>query len=342
MTGSERSDLEFRVLRLLCQPVLSPESRESFLRGIDPAIFLEPSHRIVYEELCALGQLPSDRLRELLPARVTNRGFPDFDFDALLEAAPLRGKELEDAVAALRTLRGNKEQTHLRQWSARGAGLSEPVIKAIAFSARSLSVMEALGFSGFTAWYIWRLQETHRRSWIVFVVWLIASFALHRDTPKTMGWRADNLWPATRRAAMVFAAFIVCVCVAGIFLGALHRLPEHWVYPRRFGSYLAFCLLQQVALQSLLMNRLLAAIKNERIAALLAGGIFAGLHWPNPVLVPLTFIGGTAMCWLFARERSILPLALGQAILSALVWWAFPLAWHHAMRVGPGFYTYLH
>ena len=74
MTRSERSDLEFRVLRLLCQSVLSRGSRESLLRGIDPAIFLEPSHRIVYEELCALSQLPSDRLRELLPARVTNRG----------------------------------------------------------------------------------------------------------------------------------------------------------------------------------------------------------------------------------------------------------------------------
>jgi hypothetical protein len=58
------------------------------------------------------------------------------------------------------------------------------------------------------------------------------------------------------------------------------------------------------------------------------------------VLVPLTFVAGTAMAWLFARERNILPLALGQAILGALVWWAFPLAWHHSMRVGPGYLTF--
>ena len=43
------------------------------------------------------------------------------------------------------------------------------------------------------------------------------------------------------------------------------------------------------------------------------------------------------MAWLFAKERNILLLALGQAILGALVWWAFPLAWHHSMRVGPGY-----
>jgi hypothetical protein len=31
---------------------------------------------------------------------------------------------------------------------------------------------------------------------------------------------------------------------------------------------------------------------------------------------------------------------LGQAVLGGVVWWAFPLAWHHAMRVGPGYYTF--
>ena len=120
----------------------------------------------------------------------------------------------------------------------------------------------------------------------------------------------------------------------------LHRLPEHLIDPKRFGGYLAFCLLQQVGLNSFLMNRLLAAFQQPRVAALVAGAIFGALHWPNPVLVPLTFAGGVAMAWLFATERNILPLTLGQAILGALVWWAFPLAWHHSMRVGPGYRTF--
>ncbi len=46
------------------------------------------------------------------------------------------------------------------------------------------------------------------------------------------------------------------------------------------------------------------------------------------------------MAWLFARERNILPLAALQVILSLLVWWAFPIAWHHGLRVGPGYYTF--
>ena len=205
---------------------------------------------------------------------------------------------------------------------------------------RYLTVVEALAFSALVAMYIWRWQAAHPRSWAIFPVWLIVSILVHRDTPKTLGWRADNLWPATRQGLIMFAAFVAAVCMAGLFLGALHHLPEHLIDRRRFLGYFSFCLLQQVAVNSYLMNRLLYSVENPIISALLASAIFAALHWPNPVLVPVTLIGGFGMCLLFARQRNILPLTLGQAILGGLVWWAFPVAWHHAMRVGPGYYSF--
>ena len=201
--------------------------------------------------------------------------------------------------------------------------------------------LEALAFPAFVALYIWHWQTAIPESWIVFPIWLLLSFVLHRDTPKTIGWHADNLKSAARRAAPIFLFLCAVIVVIGIALGALHRLPTHFVEPRRFIGYFAFCLLQQIGLQSLTMNRLLQGIKNPDLAALVGGLLFGALHWPNPVLVPFTFIGGTIMCWLFARDRNILPLVLGQSILGALVWWAFPLAWHHSMRVGPGYYTYV-
>jgi len=208
-------------------------------------------------------------------------------------------------------------------------------------SARRVScLVEALGFVAYVGWYIWRGQALLPATWWVFVVWLVASFLLGRDTPKTMGWRADNLWAATRKAWVFFTAASAAVCGAGLFLGMLQRVPSHLIEPRKFVSYLAFCVLQQIGLNSFLTNRMLAALEKRVPAALAAGVLFAALHWPNPVLVPLTFVGGAAMAWLFAKERNILPLALGQAILGTLVWWAFPMAWHHSMRVGPGFFTF--
>jgi hypothetical protein len=205
----------------------------------------------------------------------------------------------------------------------------------------TVNLLEALAFSGFVALYMWRLQLSRPESWLVFPIWLILSFAIHRDTPKTLGWRADNLWPATRRAVPVFVVFVFALFLVGAGLGAYHRLPAHFIDSRRLVGYFAFCVLQQVALQSLTMNRLLAGLHSDLLAATLAGAIFGALHWPNPVLVPLTAFGGGVMCWLFAKERNILPLFCGQTILGALVWWAFPLAWHHSMRVGPGYYTYM-
>ena len=209
------------------------------------------------------------------------------------------------------------------------------------FISSQLDLFEAFAFSAVIALYIWRLQSAALHTWLVFPAWLLLSFALHRDNPQTLGWRADNLIPATKLAVPVFLVLIAALVLVGIALGALHRLPPHLVEPRRFLGYFAFCLLQQVALQSLTMNRLLRAFSNSNVAALVGGLLFAALHWPNPVLVPLTLVGGTAMCWLFSRRRNILPLVLGQAILGALVFWAFPIAWHHSMRVGPGYYAFL-
>jgi hypothetical protein len=205
---------------------------------------------------------------------------------------------------------------------------------------RTWYLLDALGLSALVGVYIWKWQAAAPRSWLVLAAWMIVSAVLRRDTPKTWGWRADNLWAATRNAVPFFAVASTAICGTGLFLGMLQRLPAHLLEPRRFLGYLAFCLLQQVALNSFLTNRLLSYFERPWPAALMAGLVFAALHWPNPVLVPLTLVGGVVMSWLFARERNILPLALGQAILGALIWWAFPLAWHHSMRVGPGFWAF--
>jgi CAAX prenyl protease-like protein len=206
--------------------------------------------------------------------------------------------------------------------------------------SRVIPLLEALAFTAYVAWYIWQLQAAVWYSWIVLLVWLVASFALHKDTARSLGWRADNLGTATKRASAVFFPCALAIVVAGFFLGGEHHTIWHVLLPRRFFGYMAFCLMQQVGLNSLVTNRLVTVIENPVRVSLIAGTLFALLHWPNPVLVPLTFIGGALMVWLFVKERNILPLTLWQAVLGSLVWWAFPIAWHHSMRVGPGFYHF--
>ena len=85
--------LERNTLRLLCSVLLKPGTRVEICRLLDPAVFSDPLQRVIFEEIRALGSIESRRLRELLPARVTNRGFPDFDLQELL--APQQVTEAE-------------------------------------------------------------------------------------------------------------------------------------------------------------------------------------------------------------------------------------------------------
>jgi len=206
-------------------------------------------------------------------------------------------------------------------------------------SLTALSIADVAGIPIFIGWYIWRGQFTEPLAWVVAAGWLVASFLIHRDTPKTLGMRADNLWPATKQAAIVYGAFALALFLTGVVLRQpLHSPPNYRSFGRLW-SYFAFCLVQQIALNSLLTNRLLSLVKRRWLASFIAGIIFSSLHWPNPVLVPLTLVAGIAMTWMFARERNILPLAAGQALLGSLAWWAFPIGWHHMLRVGPGYFT---
>lgn len=207
-------------------------------------------------------------------------------------------------------------------------------------NSRLLPLVEVFGFTGFIAWFIWQLQDSYRYSWLVFPVWLIASFILNKDTPQTLGWRVDNSWSAATRASIVFLPCAITIVLVGYLVGGEHSTLQHVLVPSRFFGYMAFCLLQQVGLSSLVTNRLLAATDSPMRVSFIAGLLFALLHWPNPVLVPLTFVGGALMAWLFWKDRNILPLTVWQTILGSLIWWAFPIVWHHSMRVGPGFYHF--
>jgi len=145
---------------------------------------------------------------------------------------------------------------------------------------------------------------------------------------------------ATKQASIIFGVMISGLVITGLALGAPIRAALAQIYWHRAEGYFAFCVLQQVALNSLLQNRMLFLMESEWLASGLSGLVFAACHWPNPVLVPLTFVGGSVMAWMFSRQRNIIPLAVGQMILGMLVSWAFPMSWHHHLRVGPGYYTW--
>jgi hypothetical protein len=107
---SNRSlQLERNTLRLLCSVLLKPGTRLEICRLLDPGVFHDPLRRAVFEEIRALGAVESRRLRELLPARVANRGFPDFNLHDFLAPHEVSEAEIDKLFeGALRLL----DQSH--------------------------------------------------------------------------------------------------------------------------------------------------------------------------------------------------------------------------------------
>jgi hypothetical protein len=205
---------------------------------------------------------------------------------------------------------------------------------------RTLAILDVTALPCATMWIIWREPPRTSHAWILLPVWLIASFAIHKDTTRTLGMRADNLWPAFRRATLILGPMAVGLILIGLARGVRIPTAPGTFAPHHFWNYFAFCVLQQVALNSMFSNRAFFLTNRIPVSALTSGTIFAVLHWPNPVLMPATFIAGFAMSWLFLRERNILPLALWHMVLGLLLGWSMPIAWHHGLRVGPGYYTF--
>ena len=90
-----RLELERNALRLLCSVLLKPGTRLEICRLLEPEVFHDSLHRILFEEICAMETVQSRRLRELLPGRVTNRGFPEFDLHEFLAPHEVNEAEID-------------------------------------------------------------------------------------------------------------------------------------------------------------------------------------------------------------------------------------------------------
>ena len=101
----ERVAAERDLLRLLCSVLVKPVTRVELCRLVDPEKFVDATQRIVFEEIRALGHVDAKLLLQLLPARVTNRGFPDFDLEELLTPKLVSEQDIENLFqSALRLI----------------------------------------------------------------------------------------------------------------------------------------------------------------------------------------------------------------------------------------------
>jgi hypothetical protein len=94
--ASRDEQLERDTLRFLCSILIRPATRMELVALLDSSQFSDVIHRVIYEEIRAIGPIPSRTLREVLPARLANRGFPDFDLKEFLGPTTASESEVEE------------------------------------------------------------------------------------------------------------------------------------------------------------------------------------------------------------------------------------------------------
>jgi len=113
MTNQARED-ELRqgrqALRLLCSNLIRPLTRMELCNLLDTSLFQDTLHRVAFEEIRAAGPVSAARLREQLPGRITNRGFPDFELMEFLGKDTASEQEIEELfMSVLRLIKVRHE-----------------------------------------------------------------------------------------------------------------------------------------------------------------------------------------------------------------------------------------
>lgn len=336
--SSESVRTERLLLAALCQGSLGKASDSAVRQRLRATQFAAPEHEIIFR---AVEKMPSgshEAVRESLAGALTRQGFPDLDLDVLFDGNGASEKDLPGLFARLRPKIALAETGRAE---ARGGA-------ANASSDRKKLLLAAADIAVVPITVAWLMGHEHHPA-VPYVAgalfaWLYMSVRVSGDTWRTIGVRLDNLRAAARPALIIFGLCGMMLLAAGFILRRI--LPQDFspndpVFEwRRLWVYSVSACFQQWALNSLLMNRLLKLTTRRSVAVIWASVIFAFLHWPNPVLVPLALVAGMITTWLFSRQRNLIPLIVAHAALGMLLWWTFPFSWHHGMRVGPAFHEF--
>lgn len=108
----------------------------------------------------------------------------------------------------------------------------------------------------------------------------------------------------------------------------------------RVSEYLFWSFLQQIGLQTFLARRVHQVVPNPMLAAGLTATVFSLIHFPNPALLALTWVGGFFWTSIFLKTPNLYALAISHGWLAVMALYCVPSRWLHQLRIGPTYWTY--
>jgi hypothetical protein len=93
--------IEKRLLRAMCQPGAGANIGKMASGALRTYHWREPVHEVLFEAVSDLGARKPTLLRELLPAALARRGYPDVAYDEFFEPGTLTDEEARELVRRL-------------------------------------------------------------------------------------------------------------------------------------------------------------------------------------------------------------------------------------------------
>src|SRR5215510_5493685 len=235
----------------------------------------------------------------------------------------------------------------MRSWRNNVLGVSEQLKEeqgqAIP-SDRALAAWEIVSVASSVLIAEWILAAADGRSKVIVVVpialafgLIICSQILRRESARDLGLHYANFIPALKLLLLPMVLVGTISVLIGFLTGT--RLDFfRWHAERSIAFQLAvgfaWGFVQQYVLQSFVNRRAQIISGPGPLSVLLTAMIFSGLHFPNPWLMVVTFVGGLVWAFIYQRVPNLFALALSHSVMTWLLVSTLPPAALNHLRIG--------
>ena len=168
-------------------------------------------------------------------------------------------------------------------------------------------------------------------------VLVITSHALRKESRRDLGLRLDNFLRAAKLLALPMIVVAVLCVTLGLIFGARPDLFR-WHPERPIAGQLAlgfaWGFVQQYVLQSFINRRAQIVWQKGVRSVVLTAFIFSFLHFPNPWLMVVTFIGGLVWAFVYQRAPNLFALAISHSLMTWVVVSTLPMSALNHLRIG--------
>lgn len=150
------------------------------------------------------------------------------------------------------------------------------------------------------------------------------------ETATEIGFRVDNFFASSRLLLLPTAIVLLLAVGVAWFTGRSIIAP----WRDRFVLLPLWALFQQYALNGFINRRAQVAFGKGFKSVVLVALIFSLLHFPNPLLAILTFVGGLVWAAVYQRQPNLFALSLSHALCSVTLALTISPKLLESLRVG--------